>query len=1728
MDNSKINQAELEFVREIGDIKLNVHSGRLIYTKEIVSLGLKTYALSVVNVYNSKYSNSSGIKWKLNIEQYLYKLDSKYYYVDGTGKTNEFANIDSNEYYDTSGIGLKLKEYDDHIEITDIANNKMIFRNNKLVETISCENISIVKKIEYENNNILTYYDSRKPDTKITFRYNLDNQLSEIIAINKNKETYRLKYYYDNNNLIKISKLKNGVEKTIWIYEYLDNELKHIADVNSKSVVKIEYCNDKVNKVSIGVSNILKNNMIDKCNTESVGNDAFFGEESYVGDGSSNLEYKIQDIEEITYNKLEYFNNYTIVENEKKLKMIYYLNQEGYTVSILESLDNDNKDLRTLKKMPGKTMIDCNAANDDEKINTQNAYLINTADIISTNEDSCVSMKLGDIDYYRGNTCPNYINYICSFWLKILDNIENPYVKLIVNSEFNNKTKKDYKIVSFDRTLINGWQEVRIPITITYEGVTSVELEFLDNNKNHRIKLVDMKLMYASKLSTKLTDGNSWEDLDNATRIKYTAVSGEEKWINLSDTTIITEKDLQLTYLNKFVLYGNDNALNSYPLYFNDGIKKIMVRKASIYVNNKEFEIKFITDNYTEEFNLGYARASYYNETISQDGDVYIYAIPYFVKNYNANGSTQDVTMTITEANHYVKTATKHTESKTIQCTDLKGKTIFECDEYGVQVFNKYDSNGVLCERKITNVNNPNEYIIQKTNTTDQTITTNNEITICQTHHDGENIVKKEINGVNDIQDNKLIEQYEYDFYNENMNKISNNYGGNNFITYDQCGRVLEMSPKQSSDPNYYSFKFKYNKYGDPSQFFYSYRVNDQIVDNLLIDKLQDRNIGKTTTVYHMNDTSEDTMESTVDKYGRVKENKINNSKITYERDQLWESPGAANVNKIIDELDNKTHTYEYDDFYKLKKYGYVDDNGTIVEVSKTSETTTLYKEQNTKQQSINLTRQESTTYYDDEKLLNPRLDTNKLDVVIAEIGLSSVDSSYWYDDLGRVSQKSTFLTEGWISKDTRLIETRSFKNKTGQLTSKNYQLKDIRESIPYQYNEQLSYSNKGNLSEKSIYYSSFNKSESYKYTYQYNTINQLIKEINTRTNKQIEYTYNNDGGINSVITNDQLQVYNYDNTGRLCSVSTNNQDDTVDYDNMGNVVRFGSSHYAWSRGNVLTSYTKNNKTTNYYFSGLGKKYKKELANGQTITYNYDNNKLMSEYHSDGTSIKYLYDSEGIMGMIILYDGYSSSMYLFVKDEQGNVVSILGNGKELCQYEYDAYGNCTIIKDDASKIGQLNPIRWKGMYCETESNLYITDTSTYSPELRQTLTMQPVEDITDNVGTIYSIYPYTIGNDPINFTYEEKNVNSDLELVYDPPSKTKFKRGWDNFWRSPAGKTLAILLCIIAVIISSLTNNLHLFLSAFISVGVSLFVGGMITGIQSQKTGKCFWNGFFNYINDNWSQTLAIEMTIYIVSLGIKGLIHIMTDCFTKGTLVLTSIGLVNIEDIKVGDKVYSYNEKTKQKELQEVKHLFRKKTNKWVHLQVKANKQVETITCTPNHRIYIKNKGWIKASEIVEKDILILYNGKEAKVINKEIEELQKEEETYNFEVEDNHNYYVTSSSVLVHNDCIEEQICERGSMPNRNARGQKHHVIGNIPFRAFEKKFGKGILKRNDYMVRAFELNDHHGYQEWHVNLDKAVVKAVEKSQTVLEFERRLNEIYKSSELISKFGKIRIVFRL
>ncbi len=52
-------------------------------------------------------------------------------------------------------------------------------------------------------------------------------------------------------------------------------------------------------------------------------------------------------------------------------------------------------------------------------------------------------------------------------------------------------------------------------------------------------------------------------------------------------------------------------------------------------------------------------------------------------------------------------------------------------------------------------------------------------------------------------------------------------------------------------------------------------------------------------------------------------------------------------------------------------------------------------------------------------------------------------------------------------------------------------------------------------------------------------------------------------------------------------------------------------------------------------------------------------------------------------------------------------------------------------------------------------------------------------------------------------------------------------------------------------------------------------------------------------------------------------------NSFDGQTLVATKQGLIPIEDIKIGDRVWAYNEANQTKSLQEVTHLIRGEGNK-------------------------------------------------------------------------------------------------------------------------------------------------------------------------------------------------------
>ena len=133
--------------------------------------------------------------------------------------------------------------------------------------------------------------------------------------------------------------------------------------------------------------------------------------------------------------------------------------------------------------------------------------------------------------------------------------------------------------------------------------------------------------------------------------------------------------------------------------------------------------------------------------------------------------------------------------------------------------------------------------------------------------------------------------------------------------------------------------------------------------------------------------------------------------------------------------------------------------------------------------------------------------------------------------------------------------------------------------------------------------------------------------------------------------------------------------------------------------------------------------------------------------------------------------------------------------------------------------------------------------------------------------------------------------------------------------------------------------------------------------------------------------------------------------CFKAGTKILAKEGLRPIEQFVAGDSVYSYNLDKGIIELSIVTKSFKRETQEIYELTTNDQK----IYVTAEHPFYVEGKGWLKVKD--------LQNGYELKTkVNTKESVLsiicyQRQETVYNIEVEGNHNYFITDSSILVHN---------------------------------------------------------------------------------------------------------------
>ena len=129
---------------------------------------------------------------------------------------------------------------------------------------------------------------------------------------------------------------------------------------------------------------------------------------------------------------------------------------------------------------------------------------------------------------------------------------------------------------------------------------------------------------------------------------------------------------------------------------------------------------------------------------------------------------------------------------------------------------------------------------------------------------------------------------------------------------------------------------------------------------------------------------------------------------------------------------------------------------------------------------------------------------------------------------------------------------------------------------------------------------------------------------------------------------------------------------------------------------------------------------------------------------------------------------------------------------------------------------------------------------------------------------------------PVELVYNGYTIEPNGELVYDPDRLSGwdvFVRGWNTFWRSSLGKGLSIGLFVAATLLLLIipgTRSVGLYIGAVAGAGATLCMGGAISGWSRKKNSGEFWEGFACYINENWSQTVAISMATALVTFGIS------------------------------------------------------------------------------------------------------------------------------------------------------------------------------------------------------------------------------------------------------------------
>lgn len=502
--------------------------------------------------------------------------------------------------------------------------------------------------------------------------------------------------------------------------------------------------------------------------------------------------------------------------------------------------------------------------------------------------------------------------------------------------------------------------------------------------------------------------------------------------------------------------------------------------------------------------------------------------------------------------------------------------------------------------------------------------------------------------------------------------------------------------------------------------------------------------------------------------------------------------------------------------------------------------------------------------------------------------------------------------------------------------------------------------------------------------SYQYDEVGNRKKE--TKNGVVTTYEYND---FNQLITSEkkngeQIQSkksYQYDKNGNQIAEedTVTNESRVLGYDAAGNLARC-----IGKQGDTI-AFTQQNQ-----YNGNGQRIQKSEGD-QTTRYYYQGDAVL--YTTDGTGALTAQNLLGTADNVIATTRGTEDAeqyYLYNKDIRESTSNVLDSeGTSQISYQYDEFGETDIRGDKEFS----NEICYTGSIYDETTGLYYLNARYYDPENANFLSQDTYRGEVSDPESLH-LYAYC-KNNPISYT--DPNGHFFGGVI-----KIGFKVA------GKVGKAAKKVGKKIAKTVKSGYKKVKKKIEKYLAPKPK----PKTTKPTKKKARKAQKPSNSKKSSTAKSKKKVTKPKKKVSSAKKK---KDRTVCFVAGTKVSTEKGLLAIEKIKPGDRVWAENPNTGEKALKQVKKIFVREKDSLIHLSINGEK-IET---TEEHPFWVKGQGWISARDLKKGDFVKLQSGQFVPVESSKFITLEEPITVYNFHVEEYATYYVSGQRVLVHNKC-------------------------------------------------------------------------------------------------------------